>query len=107
MVGGLGGDLVNLQVRSRAQVGCWSFFLLSCPFHASDLLCPFLLFSLSVFLSVFPLNECIFPVLNQARNMKLNNIYKKNQQHDIWSHHFMANRRGKSGSNDRFSLLGL
>lgn len=25
MVGGVGGDLVNLQVRSGAQVGCWVF----------------------------------------------------------------------------------
>ena len=25
----------------------------------------------------------------------------------IWSHHFMANRRGKSGSSDRFYFLGL
>ena len=27
--------------------------------------------------------------------------------HGIWSHHFMANRRGKSGSSDRFYFLGL
>ena len=33
--------------------------------------------------------------------------HSKNQDHGIWSHHFMANRRGKSGSNDRFSFLGL
>ena len=25
----------------------------------------------------------------------------------IWSHHFMANRWGKSGSSERFSFLGL
>lgn len=73
MVGGVGGDLVNLQVRSGAQVGCWVFFLLFSLFHASHLLFPFL-FPLSIFLSVFPLNECIFPLLNQARNMDLNNI---------------------------------
>ena len=25
--------------------------------------------------------------------------------HGIWSHHFMANRRGKSGSSERFYFL--
>ena len=28
-------------------------------------------------------------------------------QAGIWSHHFMANRRGKSGSSDRFYFLGF
>ena len=31
----------------------------------------------------------------------------KNEDHGIWSHHFMANRRGKSGNSDRFHFLGL
>ena len=35
------------------------------------------------------------------------NIKKKKQDHGIWSHHFMANRKGKSGSSDRFYFLGL
>ena len=30
--------------------------------------------------------------------------YSKNQDHGIWSHHFMASRRGKSGKN--FIFLG-
>ena len=29
------------------------------------------------------------------------------QDHGIRSHHFMANRRGKSGNSDRFSFLRL
>ena len=33
--------------------------------------------------------------------------YSKNWDHGIWSHHFMANRRGKSGSTDRLYFLGL
>ena len=37
--------------------------------------------------------------------LKLN--IQKNEDHGIWCHHFMANRRGKNGSNDRFSFLGL
>ena len=28
--------------------------------------------------------------------------HSKNQDHGIWSHHFMANKWGKSGSSDRF-----
>ena len=31
----------------------------------------------------------------------------KNLRSHICSHHFMANRRGKSGNNDRVSFLGL
>ena len=38
-------------------------------------------------------------------SLKLN--IKKNKDHGILSHYFMANRRGKSGSSDRFSFLGL
>ena len=37
--------------------------------------------------------------------LKLN--IKKTKIMGIWSHHFMANRRGKSGSNDKFSFGGL
>ena len=33
--------------------------------------------------------------------------HSKNEDHDIQSHHFMANRRGKNGNSDRFYLLGL
>ena len=34
-------------------------------------------------------------------------LKKKNLNHDIWLHHFTSNRREKSGSSDRFSLIGL
>ena len=33
--------------------------------------------------------------------------HSKNEDHDIQSHHFMANRRGKSGNSDRFYFLVL
>ena len=33
--------------------------------------------------------------------------HSKSEDHGIWSHHFIANRRGKSGSSDRFYFLGL
>ena len=33
--------------------------------------------------------------------------HSKIYDHGLWSHHFIANRRGKSGSSGRFSFLGL
>ena len=33
--------------------------------------------------------------------------HSKNQDHGIQSHHFMANRWGNNGKNDRFHFLGL
>ena len=37
--------------------------------------------------------------------LKLN--IQKNQDHGIWSHHFMANRWGNSGNSVRLYLFGL
>ena len=31
----------------------------------------------------------------------------KNEDHGIWSHHFMANRWGNNGNTDRLYFLGL
>ena len=33
--------------------------------------------------------------------------HSKNKDYGIWSHHFMANRKGKSGNSDRCYFLGL
>ena len=33
--------------------------------------------------------------------------HSKNEDHGIWSHHFMANRRGNNGNSDRLYFLGL
>ena len=33
--------------------------------------------------------------------------HSKNEDHDIWFHHFMANRWGKNGNSDRLYFLGL
>ena len=33
--------------------------------------------------------------------------HSENKDHDIWSHHFMANRWGNNGNSDRLSFLGL
>ena len=37
---------------------------------------------------------------SEKAGLKLNIL--KNKDHGIWSHHFMANRRGKSANSDRF-----
>jgi len=42
---------------------------------------------------------------SEKASLKLNT--KKNQGHDIRTHHFTADRRWKGGSSDRFPLLGL
>ena len=54
--------------------------------------------------------QCVLMRMTKEREksrLKLNIKNKKTKDHGIWSHHFMANRRGKSGSSDRFSFLGL
>ena len=41
---------------------------------------------------------------SERASLKLN--IKKNKDHGIQPHYFMANRRGKGGSSDRFLLWG-
>ena len=41
---------------------------------------------------------------SEKAGLKVN--FQKNEDHGIWSHHFMADRRGKSGSSETFSVLG-
>ena len=41
----------------------------------------------------------------KLRNIKLK--HSENEDHDIWSHRFMANRWGNSGNSVRFYFLGL
>ena len=49
--------------------------------------------------------------LNKGERRKWESLLEtqhlKNYEHGIWSHNFMENRKGKSGSSDRFSFLGL
>ena len=42
---------------------------------------------------------------SEKAGLKLN--FKKNEDHGIWSHHFMANRWGNNGSRERLYFLGL
>ena len=43
---------------------------------------------------------------SERAGLKLN-VKKKKQDHGIWPHYCMTNRRGKGGSHDRLLLLGL
>ena len=42
---------------------------------------------------------------SEKAGLKLN--IQKTKDHRIWSHHFMANRRGNSGNSDRLYFGGL
>ena len=42
---------------------------------------------------------------SEKAGLKLN--MKKNEDHGVWSHYFMANRRGKRENSDRFYFLGF
>ena len=54
------------------------------------------------------LKSLLMKVKEESENAGLNfNIQKKKLDHGIQSHHFMANRRGKSGKSNRFYFLGL
>ena len=44
---------------------------------------------------------------SEKAGLKLNIQKTQYSDHDIWSHHFMANRWGNNGNSDRLSLLGL
>ena len=46
-------------------------------------------------------------LLMRMKKVSLKFNIKKNLDHDIQSHHFMANGRRKSGSSERFSFSGL
>ena len=45
-------------------------------------------------------------VKEESKKSWLKTQHSKNEDHGIWSHHFMANRRGKGGSSNVFPLLG-
>ena len=54
------------------------------------------------------LKSLLMKVKEESENVGLKSTLKKeNQDHSVWSQHFMANRRRKSGSSGRFYFLGL
>ena len=46
-------------------------------------------------------------VKKESEKVGLKFNIQKNEDHGIWSHHFMANRWGKNGNSDRLYFLGL
>ena len=50
------------------------------------------------------LKSLLMRVKEESEKSWLKTQYLKNKDHGIQSHHFMANRRGKSGNRDRFFL---
>ena len=53
------------------------------------------------------LKTLLMRVKEESEESWLKTQHSKNEDHGIWSHHFIANRRGESGSSDRFYFLGL
>ena len=45
-------------------------------------------------------------VKEESEKAGLNLNIQKKEDYSIWSHHFMANRRGKNGNSDRFYFPG-
>ena len=44
---------------------------------------------------------------SERANLRLNIKKKKNSDHGIWPHYYIASRGGKGGNSDGFLLLGL
>ena len=45
--------------------------------------------------------------VDESKKSRLKTQHAKNEDHGIWSHHFMANRWGNNGNSERFYFLGL
>ena len=52
------------------------------------------------------LKSLLMKVRGERKNW-LKTQHSKNYDHTIWSHHFMANKWGNNGNNDRLYFLGL
>ena len=53
------------------------------------------------------LKSLMMKVKEESKTAGLKFSIEKNEDHGIWSHHFMANRWGKDGNLDRFYFLEL
>ena len=53
------------------------------------------------------LKSLLMKVKEDSEKSWLKTQYSENEDHGIWSHHFMANRWGNSGNSDRFYFWGL
>ena len=53
------------------------------------------------------LKSLLMKVKEESEKVGLKFDIQKTKDHDIWSHHFMANRWGNSGSTERLYFGGL
>ena len=53
------------------------------------------------------LKSLLMKVKEETEKVGLKLNIPKNEDHGIWSHHFMANRWGSNGSSERLDILGL
>ena len=53
------------------------------------------------------LKSLLMRVKEKSEKVSLKLNIQKNKDHGIWSHHFMTNRRGKTGNSERFYFLGI
>ena len=53
------------------------------------------------------LESLLMRVKEKSEKVSLKLNIQKNKDHGIWSHHFMTNRRGKTGNSERFYFLGI
>ena len=53
------------------------------------------------------LKSLLMKVKEESEKAGLKTQHLKHQDHGIWSHHFMANRWGNNGNNDKLYFLGL
>ena len=53
------------------------------------------------------LKRLLMKVKVESEKVGLKAQHSENEDHGIWSHHFMANRWGNSGNSVRLNFLGL
>ena len=52
------------------------------------------------------LNSLLMKGKEESKNVGLKSQHSENEDHGIWSHHFMGNRWGNSGNSVRLYILG-
>ena len=53
------------------------------------------------------LKSLLMKVKAESEKVGLKAQHSENEDHGIWSHHFMGNRWGNSGNSDRLNFFGL
>ena len=53
------------------------------------------------------LKSLLMKVKGESEKIRLKAQYSENEDHGLWSHHFMGNRLGNSGNSVRLYIWGL